>query len=151
MRSCLVYFFAVLFTTTSYASEYDKVFVEAGRAYYLDPLLIKAHCVKESGLNPVAYNAKNWDKSVDIGLCQINSWWYPKMKEHGITPDMLTIPTISIYWAAYVINHNFSIGGINLNSIGAYNAGWKKEKQSARNKYAREVLAIYEQLKKGGL
>ena len=150
MKNKLACFLLAIFASTSHASDYDQIFKDAGQMYYIDPLLIKAHCVKESGLNPTAYNAKNWDASIDVGLCQINSWWYPKLKEHNITPDMLTIPAISIYWAAYVINHNFSVGGQNLNSIGAYNAGWKKKHQATRNKYAREVLEIYEELKKGG-
>jgi len=140
----------LLHPTTSYALDYDSIFERAGKMYYVDPLLIKAHCVKESGLTPNAYNDRNWDASVDIGLCQINSFWYPKMKEHNITPEMLNNPTISIYWAAYVINHNFSIGGRNLNSIGAYNAGWKEKNKAARMKYAKEVMDIYERLKKGG-
>lgn len=150
MKHILIATAALLITTTTQANNYDSVFNAAGKMYFLDPMLIKSHCVKESGLNPKAYNAKNWDKSIDIGLCQINSWWYPALKEHNITPDMLTNPNVSIFWAAYIINHNFSKGGVNMNSIGAYNAGWKKKNKAARMKYAKEILEIYNELKKGG-
>ena len=150
MKKTIVITLAFAFASMSHAASYDQIFKNAGTYYGIDPLLIKAHCMKESGLDATAYNDDNSDNSVDIGLCQINSWWYPKMEEHNITPEMLNNPAISIYWAAYVINHNFSKGGVNLNSIGAYNAGWTEKKKTARIKYANEVIEIYRELKKGG-
>lgn len=144
MKKKLILF--TLISCASKAAKYDEIFDAAGRMYNIDPMLIKAHCIIESKLNNMAYNDLNFNGSVDVGICQINSFWYPTMKKHGITPEMLFDPYISIHFSAYVINHNFNIGGMNLNSIGAYNAGWKKERQVLRDIYAKKVIEKYNNL-----
>lgn len=115
-------------------------FQQAAERYKVDSRLIRAVCKVESEGNSNAVNQDNSDGSIDYGLCQINSWWFPKLKKYGITKEtLLNDQCTNIMVSAWILAQNFDTGGVNWNSVGAYNAGWKASKQKARNKYIIKV------------
>jgi soluble lytic murein transglycosylase-like protein len=61
----------------------------AGEYYSLDPFLLYTIAYHESSLNPRAINT-NTNKTRDIGLMQINTFWLPKLAEFGIHEKHLT-------------------------------------------------------------
>ena len=76
-------------------------FDEAGIYHGVDPWILYSIASVESNFNPKAVNG-NTDKSVDFGMMQINSYWYPKLLKKGI--------------------QNMDQYGNSWKAIGAYNA-----------------------------
>lgn len=94
---------------------------EAAERYGVDPTLLYAIARTESSLNPRAVN-RNANGSYDIGLMQINSWWLPRLKKHGITEADLYQPCVSIQVGAWILSQNMQVHGQNWNAVGAYNS-----------------------------
>uniref|UniRef100_UPI003B968011 lytic transglycosylase domain-containing protein n=1 Tax=Photobacterium leiognathi TaxID=553611 RepID=UPI003B968011 len=114
-----------LFITSS-ASAF--CFNEAGEKFNVNPRLLAAICFTESSFRVDAVNKNNSDGTVDNGLCQINSWWYPKLEKFGISvSDLKTDACLNTHVSAWILAQNFKTHGENWNSVGAYNAGFKKE------------------------
>lgn len=123
----------------------NNCFVLAGEKYGVDPMILYAIADKESGLNPLAVNSKNRDKSKDFGLMQINEFWLKELKKYGIYEKDLFDPCISIHVGAWVLSQSIQIFGNNWEAVGAYNAGTAKteEKKKLRKKYAQEIYNRY--------
>lgn len=82
--------------------------------------------------------------SEDVGLMQINSSWFPTLASMGITRnDLLNNPCQNIYVGAWILAKNISSNGVNWESVGAYNAGFKGANAPFRMKYAKKVYARY--------
>ncbi|WP_145544626.1 lytic transglycosylase domain-containing protein [Yersinia massiliensis] len=126
-------------------------FISAGQQYGVSPLLIQAIAEGESKYNNRAINLKNSDRTTDATMMQINSWWHdkPVFTDNKLSRQkLMKDPCLSINFGAWVLAGNFSIGGVNWNSVGAYNAGWKKNKATARQNYVNKIRPIYERLKR---
>lgn len=96
-------------------------FDEAGIYHGVDPWILYSIASVESNFNPKAVNG-NTDKSVDFGMMQINSYWYPKLLKKGITKKMLADPCVSTYVGAWILRQNMDQYGNSWKAIGAYNA-----------------------------
>lgn len=94
----------------------------AAAHHAVDPALLHAIAVVESGLDPQALNRANRNGSRDIGLMQINSAWLPVLKRWGITEERLYEPCISAYVGAWILADNISRHGRTWRAVGAYNA-----------------------------
>lgn len=71
----------------------------------------------------------NSDKSVDIGLMQINSSWIPTLsRRFGIQRQDLFRSCVNLDVGAWVLYENFKTHGNSWRAIGAYNAktDWKR-------------------------
>ncbi|MDV7398965.1 lytic transglycosylase domain-containing protein, partial [Arthrospira platensis SPKY1] len=68
---------------------------QSAQHWGINPVLLKAIAKVESGFNPQAINRSNRNGTYDIGLMQINSWWLPKLSQHGITEPMLFDPCVN--------------------------------------------------------
>lgn len=134
-----------------FAKKTDNCWVDAGVRYQIDPYILYAIAVQESSLNPLAINYNKG--SYDLGLMQINSFWFPKIKEYGITEKDLLDPCTSIYVGAWVLSQAIEIFGNNWRAVGAYNAGTGKGKkrEKMRKKYAEIIHAHYIKLVNGRL
>ncbi|MEB1018071.1 lytic transglycosylase domain-containing protein [Citrobacter freundii] len=146
------FFIALLFLVSkgAWAFCYEK----AGATYQIDPLLLIAISQVESGLNPKATNINKKgtkNQSEDIGLMQINSTWLPMLSDKwNITREkLISDPCQNVYVGAYILAMNISKNGVNWQSIGAYNAGFKEGRDAARIKYAKKVYNVYLDLKRG--
>ncbi|MBG6240754.1 MAG: lytic transglycosylase, partial [Candidatus Symbiopectobacterium sp. Dall1.0] len=93
----------------------------------------------------IGYNKKGGKiVSEDVGLMQINSSWFPVLNRMGITrKDLLDNPCQNIYVGAWILARNISSNGVNWESVGAYNAGFKNANAPFRLKYAKKVYARY--------
>ncbi|QPR26566.1 transglycosylase SLT domain-containing protein (plasmid) [Edwardsiella hoshinae] len=142
-------FLLLLFTLISTSSLANDCFDMAGRDYRIDPDLLRAIAWKESRFNPKAIG-RSPDKSIDVGLMQINSQHADTLRPLGITMQRLyNDPCLNIYTGAYVLAQSFKKLGINWNAVGAYNAGFKQTPQQAQRRYnyAKEIHAYYLALK----
>ena len=105
------------------------------------PLLV-AIIDAESSFNSKAINKRKNGR--DVGYAQISSSWFSMLKKSGITEsDLIHNPCLNIQIAAWLISKNFQTHGISWNSIGAYNAGFKKENAGARKKYSDKIKNKY--------
>lgn len=127
---------------------YSFCFEEAASHYNVDSSLLRAIAMVESSMNPNAYN-ENKDRngivtSRDYGLMQINSSHFVKLSQFGISrDDIINDPCYNVIAGAWVLSSNFSTHGYNWNSVGAYNAGFRKKNQAARNIYIDKVKKHY--------
>ena len=94
---------------------------EAASRYGVNPHLLYAIAKTESGLNPKAVN-RNKNGSVDLGLMQINSRWFPILRKHGIDEQSLLDPCTSIHVGAWILAENMRRMGNSWEAVGAYNA-----------------------------
>jgi len=121
-------------------------FESAGEYYGVNPQLLKAIAIVESDLDSSAINK---DEN-SLGLMQIHPWWFSKLLKFEITPDsLISDPCVNVNVGAWILAGNFNTHGKNWNSIGAYNAGFSKEKhvQNNRNIYIIKVKRALSRLK----
>lgn len=122
----------------------ELCFDEAGRDYGIDPILLMAISIQESGLNPRAHNGKSAGGSEDVCAMQLNSNNFSKLKKFNITrEDLLNNPCICVYSGAWILARNFQAYGRNWDSVGIYNAGPRPELMKARREYAKIIKSIY--------
>ncbi|MCF5144515.1 invasion protein IagB [Pseudomonas edaphica] len=127
----------------AWASCWEEV---AGR-YDIEPELLKAIAVVESGARAGAMNPGNSDGSRDIGLMQINSMHLPRLAKQGITEErLLTEPCLSIEVGASILADFIQRFGYNWTAVGSYNAGPAPEREALRLRYAEKIWAQYEAL-----
>jgi soluble lytic murein transglycosylase-like protein len=107
---------------------------EAGARYGVNPHLLYAIAKTESSLNPKALN-RNKNGSYDIGLMQINSFWFPILRKHGIEEKQLLEPCTSIHVGAWILAQNMRRMGNTWKAVGAYNSS----KPEIRLRYAQKV------------
>ena len=139
---------ALLSWFVSFAS-WSYCFEEAGREFNVNAALLKAMCFTESSLRADAINTSNSDGTSDFGLCQINSWWFPKLEKYGITKEsLLNDPCQNTMVSAWILAGNFEITSDGWKAVGAYNAGWENtpEKEAARQKYIELVKTNLENM-----
>jgi len=114
----------------------DTCFVSAAQRYGLNTNLLKAIAVTENAaLDPGAINRNTEHGSVDVGIMQINSYWWGKLKEFGLSPADLLDPCVSIHVGAWILAQNIQVHGNNWESVGAYNA----KSSAKRYRYATKV------------
>lgn len=126
--------------------ELGGCFNEAGRRYGVSPELLKAIARVESDLNPRAH--VKLQKSESRGIMQINSFWYPYLAEHGITPEDLWNPCTNIHVGAWVLSQEIERYGNTWTAIGAYYAGAYNEVTRSKKKEHYLVYAerVYKKL-----
>jgi soluble lytic murein transglycosylase-like protein len=122
----------------------ENCWVEAGTKFQIDPWLLYSMAKQESNLNPFAVN-HNRDKSRDIGIMQINSFWLPKLKEYGLSEQNLFEPCTNVHVGAWILSQSIQIFGNNWTAVGAYNAGTEKnsKKEKLRQEYAWRIYRRY--------
>lgn len=128
-------------------------FQAAGARYQIDPVLLEAIAVQESRLNPRATNA-NRNKagkvtSTDYGVMQVNSSHIPTLVRMGIIrskEDLLSNACLNVQIGAWILATHLKKCGVNWSCLGSYNAGFKKESEPTRMRYAGLVYGHYSRL-----
>lgn len=122
----------------------ENCWLSAARTYNVNPYLLYAIAEKESALNPLAVNARG-SMDEDVGLMQINSFWYPHLEKYGISRSDLFDSCTSIQVGAWVLAQSMNVFGNTWEAVGAYNVGTSKEAWAykARNHYASDVQRRY--------
>ncbi len=114
---------------------------DAGDAYGINPSLLRAIVKTESNLNPQAIN-RNLDGSVDIGLMQINSYWFQRYRLDANM--LLNDPCYNIMAGARILKTCIDKYGYTWEAVGCYNA-------VTRYKRVDYSWKIYNRLKAEGL
>lgn len=131
-------------SSTDYHSAEQNCWNAAGERYQVNPYLLYAIAEKESSFDPLAVNARDATDE-DVGLMQINSFWYPHLQEYGISRNDLFHACTSIHVGAWVLAQSIMVFGNTWEAVGAYNVGTSKEEWAykAREKYASDVRRRY--------
>lgn len=156
MRNRRAAFFALaLLAAPSWAGEFDALYREAGAAYGVDWLLVKAVAIVESGENPRAENRR--DPSVGLmqlhcaddaqGHCtnrfDIEGW-------AGITRERLLDPRTNVRLGAQILAWNLRTFGLER-GIAVYNSWAARRAPSGRplpnQSYVSKVLRVYRNLR----
>lgn len=122
---------------------------QAGERYGIEPELLKAIAIVESGLSAAAVN-KNNNGTTDVGLMQINSQHFNQLKKYRITPRLLiNNPCQNIMTGAWVLAGQMRVFGYSWDAVGAYNAGNARDRKTkiARMRYSQKVARVYQGLK----
>lgn len=127
--------------------KFKECFVSASALYNIDFRLLIAIAQVESSINPNANNKNKRNGKViseDVGVMQINSTWFPVLRSMGITrDDLIQNPCQNIHVGAWVLAKNISSNGVNWESVGAYNAGFKEANALSRKIYVEKVYKKY--------
>ncbi|MCL1915622.1 MAG: lytic transglycosylase domain-containing protein [Desulfovibrionaceae bacterium] len=103
------------------------------------PALLEAIARQESGKNPLAVNVAGKDhypaskeeaiqiirqaqaeeKSFDVGLFQVNSWW---IERYRIPPESLLDPAINRQWGVFILEQEIARHGLNWKAVGKYHS-----------------------------
>lgn len=120
--------------------------VDAGNRYGIDPWLLYSIAEHESGLDPLVVNNKNRDKSRDVGLMQINSFWFPELEKYGVSESNLFDPCTNIQVGAWILAQSIEIYGNTWRAVGAYNAGTgnSPETEALRRFYLKRIWLRYQ-------
>lgn len=120
---------------------------QAGKRYGIEPELLQAIAMAESGLHPAARN-QNRDGSYDIGLMQINSRHLPALRQFNITErSLLGDPCVSVMTGAWLLAGFIQRYGYRWEAVGAYNAGNGSARAPLRQRYIQRVHPYYTRLK----
>ncbi|WP_413484635.1 lytic transglycosylase domain-containing protein [Morganella psychrotolerans] len=124
-------------------------FEEAGSKYQIDPLLLRAIAMQESGLKAKAINKNKKNGivvSVDYGVMQVNSIHIPELVRLGAINnknDLLNNPCLNVQIGAWILAKHLRKCGVNWECLGSYNAGFSTKNKSIRLDYARKVYRKY--------
>ena len=115
--------------------------------YAIDPVILKAIAVVESGQDPNAIRV-NKNKTLDYGLMQINSVHLESLEKKGVTGNGMSfssdekkaasIPSHNIY------AHKINRWGYNWYAIGAYHS----ETPKFNIIYQQKVIDVYTKLRR---
>jgi lysozyme-related protein Hpa2 len=96
-------------------------FTDAARYHHVNPLVLRAIALVESGGNPKAIN-HNRNGSVDLGELQINSIHQRELARYGIAPPDLLDACKNIYIGAWILRGRMDQYGNTWEAIGAYHS-----------------------------
>lgn len=138
------------FTTYAYC------FQEAGQRYAVDPLLLEAIGIQESGLQQGVTN-KNFDEkgrlvSTDYGVMQINTANANRLIRMGLInrpEDLLKDACFNVQAGAWVLARHLRVCGNTWRCLGSYNAGFhpSPQQEAKRLLYAQLIRGIYNRLR----
>lgn len=116
----------------------EACIVKAANYRGIQPALLKAIAIQESGLKLGAMN-RNKNGSIDHGPFQINSGWLPQLRKRGITEAQLYDPCVSAFVAAWILKQEIDRHGATWRAVGAYNS----PSEENRRRYAKYVQQHY--------
>lgn len=119
--------------------QYDACFERAGQHFGISPLLLRAIARQESGFDPRARNV-NANGSEDRGLMQINSFWFPRLRQAGIDPESLWDGCTSIAVGAWILAGEIKQHGMTWEAVGRYNARSPEKKRRYAAKIQRNLI-----------
>jgi len=115
----------------------------SAQKYGIHPGVIEAIIWVESKFNPRAVNY-NKDGSFDIGLMQINSRWFSKLKKYGISAKDLFNPCVNVEVGTWILANCIARHGYTWEAVGCYNAVSPSKKRT----YAWKVYQVFLRLQK---
>lgn len=129
----------ILTFSNAKAESFGECLVRAGQFHGVNPKLLYAIAVVESGLNVKAINF-NKNGSKDYGIFQINE---SNLVRLGIPVEYAFDPCKSAYIAGYLLKKCVSTYGYSWHAIDCYNKG---SKARGFTDYVKKVLFVYKRL-----
>ena len=123
-----------------------KCILRSARKYQIYPGLIEAIIAVESNFNPRAIN-RNKNGSVDVGLMQINSFWFPRLKKYGISVEDLFDPCVNVEVGTWILAQCVAEHGYTWEAVGCYNA----VNPVKRKRYAWKIYQMLQKIKQDKL
>ncbi len=129
-------FFALLLSCRAFAYD-EECLARASARYGVPEIVIKAIIDMESGGNRLAVNiegkpyfpksdydaeqllGKNKGKSTDVGLMQVNSFWFAKL---GVPQSYGFSECFNINFGTWILAYEIGNHGLNLKAIGKYHS-----------------------------
>ena len=143
-------------------TEHLELFKKFANEHNLPVLLLLAIAEQESSFNPWALNiagksyqpsskedamkilGKNTQRSYDVGVMQVNSWW---LRKFDLQAEDVIEPQVNIKIAAYILDEAFYSHGANWKALGAYHHPPSKDSKRALD-YAKKVWARFLKLER---
>lgn len=127
----------LLFLLSSAA--FADCFHDAASFHRVNPLILRAIAIVESGGRPDAIN-RNRNGSVDYGMMQINSIHLPELARYGIGVSDLYDGCKSVFTGALILRRSVDKYGNTWAAVGSYNSATPY----FRDRYAAKVKAVVE-------
>ena len=113
-------FVLIFLLSEGFAQPFDECFNQASNTYKVPKELLIAIASVESKFNPLAINY-NKNGSYDIGIMQINSYWFSQLNAIGISEASLKQPCQNIMVGTWILAKSIKSTGFNWNAIQHYN------------------------------
>lgn len=107
--------------STPFTSEVERCIVPAAHFHRVNPFVLRAILVVESGLNPKAVG-RNANGTSDVGIGQMNSMHFGTLAKHGISPENLKDACIGTYVAAWHLSKVMARFGNTWFGVAAYHS-----------------------------
>ncbi|MHB8697641.1 MAG: lytic transglycosylase domain-containing protein [Sulfuricaulis sp.] len=120
MKSFRIFLAVVASSFTQGVMANDTCINSAATYYKIPPSLLEAIAHVESGHDPRKVGANG--NSYDVGYMQINSYWWPLLKQYGVKMNDLFHACTNIYWGAWILSQDINRYGLTWKAVGAYNA-----------------------------
>lgn len=112
---------SLLFAPLALAQKMDCI-AEAAQCFQINPLVIKAIIWQESRNQPQALN-RNKNRTVDVGLMQINTVHFKALKALGIDEALLRENSCAnVFSGAWVLRQSIERYGYTWDGIGSYHS-----------------------------
>jgi len=129
--------FALLLSPFVAAQKADCI-VEAAQCFQINPLVIKAIIWHESKNQQQAMNT-NKNKTVDVGIMQINTVHFKALQAKGISEDLLRENSCAnVFSGSWVLKKNIARYGYTWEGIGNYHSKTRVH----HDKYVNKIISI---------
>lgn len=139
----------------TFKKDYDASIEKASGSTGVPFALIKAHAIRESSLDPIAYHYDNKSSGASYGLLQTEwrsgddrfaKYGYPD-SVLGSDGSGLYDPDVSSFIGACIIRDNLNwLSGNLRDAVNAYNTGTREAQRPAPGNYVDNVLSYYSQI-----
>lgn len=112
--------------------------IEAAQCFQINPLIIKAIIWQESKNKPHALNT-NKNKTVDVGIMQINTVHFKPLKAMGIDEELLRENSCAnVFSGSWVLKKSIERYGYNWDGIGSYHSRTPVH----HDKYVKKIISL---------
>lgn len=125
----------------SQSPPWDACFDKAGALFGIHPALLRAIARQESSMRPDALNKATYNGSVDTGVMQINSGWWPTLRENGIDPESLKDPCTNIAVGTWILARAVQRHGMDWKAVGAYHSPTPARQEAYAAKIRNHLVA----------
>ena len=128
----------LFFTPTAFSVNKNSCIHEAAQCFKINPLIIKAIILQESSNRQHIINV-NKNKTIDVGIMQINSIHFNELKLKGISEqDLRDNSCTNIFSGTWILSRLIQNNGYTWEEIGKYHS----KTPSYRDRYTLRLINI---------
>lgn len=131
--------FAVTLPAAAQTCDRTGLFDRVGSKYGIDPWLLYAIALEESGARPHITSAPNKNGTTDLGAMQINEVHLPALTQLGIRKADLFNPCVNVDVGGWILRRCFAVWGVTWDGVGCYNSS----NPTPRRQYATKIYRRY--------